>query len=909
MIAFVYPFLLFALLALPVLWLLLRATPPAPVRRPFAAVRLLLGLKDPENTPARTPWWLLLLRLTALAAAIIGFAAPVLNPKTEATGSGPLLVVMDASWASAPDWTARSQRLEAVLNEAARAGRPTALHLLTSPIPASPLEFGVAQDLLATLTGLAPAPYAPNRAAWAEWLGDAAGFDTVWFTDALGEDGGLGAVLTAAGSLQIVMPDAPAFALLPPGLDETGLIQPVIRASAGSAFTANLVAYGPAPGGAEVALWRASAEFAADDTAAAALFDMPLELRNRISRIALAGHASAGTVALADDGLRRRKVGLLTTSSASETPPLVSPHYYLTNALGPSAELTEADMPALMATAPDVIVLADIATLPEAEAAGLQAWVEAGGTLLRFAGPRVAQAAAEQMEANPLLPVHLRAGGRALGGAMTWAEPRALGDWPENSPFAGLTVPADVTVTAQVLAQPDPDLPSKVIAQLADGTPLVTWSRLGRGRLVLFHVTANAEWSDLPLSGLFVEMLERLAIGAGGQGATAADLAGQTWLPVATLDGFGHLGQPTLAMAVDGAVLSDSPRDITTPPGLYESAAGRQVAINLFGPEATLSTLPLPASATRINLADEPPQPLGHLLLMAALCLLILDILAATFVSGRLIGGRVAALALAALLASQPHSADAQDQPYDAQIAATETVLAYVITGDARTDRASAAALYGLSRILFDRTSIEPAAPMGIDPNSEDITFFPFLYWPVTPSHPALSETAITRLNAYLRNGGMIMFDTQDAHLGQNTENARMLQRIAADLDIPALAPIEPDHVLGRSFYLLETYPGRWYDGTLWVEAPVNLTAIDGSPFRNLNDGVTPVVITGNDFAAAWAMGEDGRPLFPVGAGMAGERQREIARRVGVNLIMYVMTGNYKSDQVHVPALLERLGQ
>ena len=909
MIAFLYPFLLFALLALPVLWLLLRAVPPAPVRRPFAAVRLLLGLKDPENTPARTPWWLLLLRLTALAAAIIGFAAPVLNPKTEAAGSGPLLIVMDASWASAPDWTARSQRLEAVLNEAARDGRPSALHLLTSPIPASPLEFGTAQDLLATLPGLAPAPYAPDRAAWAEWLGGATGFDTVWFTDALGEDGGLGAVLAAAGDVQIVLPDTPAFALLPPSLDETGLIQPVIRASAGAAYTANLVAYGPAPGGAEVALWRATAAFSANDTAASALFDMPLELRNRISRIALAGFASAGTVALADDGLRRRKVGLLTTSSASETPPLVSPHYYLMNALAPSAELVEADMPTLMATAPDVIVLADIATLPDADTAALQAWVEDGGTLLRFAGPRVAQAAAEQVETNPLLPVHLRAGGRALGGAMTWAEPRPLGDWPEASPFAGLVVPDDVTVTAQVLAQPDPDLPNKVIAQLADGTPLVTWSRLGQGRLVLFHVTANAEWSDLPLSGLFVDMLERLAIGAGGQGATAADLAGQTWLPTATLDGFGRLGQPALAVAVAGETLSDSPRDISTPPGLYESASGRQVAINLFGPEAALVPLPLPASATRISLADTPPQPLGQFFLLAALCLLVLDILAATFVSGRLIGGRVAPLVLAVLLAGQPHSAEAQGQPYDAQIAATETVLAYVITGDTRTDMASAAGLYGLSRTLFERTSIEPAAPMGVDPNSEDITFFPFLYWPVTPNQTSLSDAAISRINAYLRGGGMIMFDTQDAYLGQNTENARMLQRIAANLDIPALAPIESDHVLGRSFYLLETYPGRWGNGTLWVEAPVNLTAIDGSPFRNLNDGVTPVVITGNDFAAAWAMGEDGRPLFPVGAGMAGERQREIARRVGVNLIMYVMTGNYKSDQVHVPALLERLGQ
>ena len=80
-------------------------------------------------------------------------------------------------------------------------------------------------------------------------------------------------------------------------------------------------------------------------------------------------------------------------------------------------------------------------------------------------------------------------------------------------------------------------------------------------------------------------------------------------------------------------------------------------------------------------------------------------------------------------------------------------------------------------------------------------------------------------------------------------------------------------------------------------------------PFRNLNDGVTPVVIGGNDWAAAWAMDERGNALFPVGRGFGGERQRELAFRFGVNLVMHVLTGNYKSDQVHVPALLDRLGQ
>jgi hypothetical protein len=159
----------------------------------------------------------------------------------------------------------------------------------------------------------------------------------------------------------------------------------------------------------------------------------------------------------------------------------------------------------------------------------------------------------------------------------------------------------------------------------------------------------------------------------------------------------------------------------------------------------------------------------------------------------------------------------------------------------------------------------------------------------------------------------MILFDTQDADLGgatgTATPNGRALQRIAARLDIPPLEPAPHDHVLTRTFYLLQDFPGRWADSPVWLEASPDPEEVEGMPFRNLNDGVTPVVIGGNDWAAAWAVGEGGQPMFPVGRGIAGERQREMALRFGINLIMYVMTGNYKSDQVHVPALLDRLGQ
>ncbi|MBE0554979.1 MAG: DUF4159 domain-containing protein, partial [Rhodobacteraceae bacterium] len=241
-------------------------------------------------------------------------------------------------------------------------------------------------------------------------------------------------------------------------------------------------------------------------------------------------------------------------------------------------------------------------------------------------------------------------------------------------------------------------------------------------------------------------------------------------------------------------------------------------------------------------------------------------------------------------------------------------VLGHVLTGNAELDRVAEAGLRGLGDQLWMRTSVEPEPPMGVDLEKDDLAFFAFLYWPVTPDQPLPSPAAYAKLNRFLRTGGMILFDTRDgdiAGFGSGaTPEGQALQALAAGLDIPPLEPVPPDHVLTRAFYLLQDFPGRSNGTTLWVEAaPPDAAQEEGMPFRNLNDGVTPVIIGGNDWAAAWATNPDGSPMFPVGRGYAGEQMREISYRFGINVIMHVLTGNYKSDQVHVPALLERLGQ
>lgn len=927
-LAFLNPWLLAALALLPVLWFLLRAIPPAPRRLAFPGVRLLLGLSDPERIPERTPWWLLLLRILALAAAILGFAEPVLNPRQPIGGSGPVLLVMDGGWASAPDWAARQARAREILEQAGRAGRPVALAVLAEAPPAEPrLALRPAGDWAGRIEALEPRPWAPDRAAWAAFLAAAApAAETWWLHDGLAHDGDdLARVLAGLGPLTMIGPDRLALGLAPARLEDGRLRAEIRRAQAGEPRRVQVAAIGTDPGGRERRLALAEAEIAAEALSAELAFDLPLELRNRITRLAVTTETSAGTVTLTDEAVRRRKVGLLSGSQDQEGARLVSPLHYLREALRPSAELVEAPLADMLAAAPDVLILADIGTFAPGEREALEDWVRKGGLLVRFAGPRLAGTRPEAGE-DPLLPVRLREGGRNVGGTLSWGAPRTLRPFPPGSPFAGLPVPGEVTVTRQVMAQPDPDLPDRTLAALEDGTPLITGRPLGDGRVVLFHVTANADWSNLPISGLFVQMLERLAVSARAGAAGLGDLAGAVWTPERVLDGFGRPQDPGALAGVPGARLAEFRPGPDAPPGLWRSG-DRRVAVNLIGPETALRPMaPPPPGVATERLGTVTETPVKQWFLLLAYLLLAADLLAALWLSGRLAlrparrPAAAAALALgpaalAAALLAAPAALRAEPSAEDARAlrALTQTVLAYVVTGDARVDRVSEAGLRGLSKVLLDRTTIEPGPPMAVSIETDELSFFPMLYWPITEAQATPSAAAYARLNAYLRSGGMIVFDTRDANLGiglgTGTPHGKVLQRIAARLDIPPLEPLPADHVLTRTFYLLQVFPGRYPDGQVWVEAAVDATRREGMPFRNLNDGVTPVIIGSNDWAAAWAIDESGRPMFPVGRALGGDRQRELAFRFGVNLVMHVMTGNYKSDQVHVPALLERLGQ
>ncbi|MCS6891069.1 MAG: DUF4159 domain-containing protein [Rhodovarius sp.] len=899
MITFAAPWLLVGLLALPVLYWLLRITPPEPRPQSFPPVALLRDLPVTEETPARTPWWVLLLRLLAAALVILGLARPTLGPQGGVEGEGPLLVVVDDGWASGADWGARMAAAEAALEAAARQDRPVAL-LATAPGEGGnpPRVIGPmpAPDLRARLSALRPKPWPtdPEGAAraLADWRAAHPGpFAALHVSDGLPAPA-LAAALRGASALTLLRAEDRPRRILAEARAEPDRLRVLLRQT-------------PQPAAGEVAVLARTADgralgrillpLPAGATEAAGALTLPIELRNQIVRLEIENEAQAAAVLLLDERFRRRPVGLLPGAEEGADAPLIGELFYISRALEPYVELRRGSVETLLSRPLSVLVLADRPVAPGREEQALAAWVEQGGMLIRFAGSRLAE------RPDGLLPVRLRAE-RALGGGLTWEQPQPLAPFPEHSPFAGLPTPAEVLIERQVLAEPSPRLSERIWARLADGTPLVTAEARGRGRIVLFHVTATADWSSLPLSGLFVQMLRRLvALSAGVAGGPEGE---GPLAPLESLDGFGRATPPFPAAAAlppGEGLPAPSPRH---PPGWYgppgADAAFRR-ALNL-GPALPPPVLAEPPAGARLGRIETLPREadLGPWLLAAALILLAVDLLIALRLRGLLplrlrLRPRPAAWGLALLLAAAP----AAGQPLPEGAAANHTRLAYVITGDPALDELQRAGLIGLSDFVNRRTAVTLAEPVGVVPGESDLSFYPLLYWAVPPDAQPLSPAAIAALNDFMRHGGIILFDTRSEGSGEGfAPGARAaLRRVTQGLAIPPLAPVPEDHVLRRAFYLLSELPGRFTGGQVWVARDTD----------RANDSVSPVVIGGHDWAGAWAVDARGQHLHAAVPG--GARQRTLAYRFGTNLVIYALTGNYKGDQVHVPAILERLGQ
>ncbi len=887
---FAAPLALAALAALPILFLILRATPPAPRREFFPPLRLLLGLRTEEESRKRAPLWLVLLRALAAALMIIGFARPSLAPREVAgAASGPLLLVIDDGWTAAPGWAQARAAAEDILAESERSKEQ--VFVLTTAPARTPREAGEAlngADARGMVSRLEPRPWRPDRADALKRLPQKPERFSriVWISDGIEDPGArdFAAALQRRGPVTARIPPRLPRAVFSAAATAEGVEAEIRRTPGGlgqGAIAAETLE-GRSLGAGEF-------RFNPGADSVIARVTLPPEIAARAARVRIVGETSAGATRLLSAGSGRPLVGIVAPSS--EPQPLLSDPFYIERAISPFAAVRRGEIRPLVDAGMQAIVLPDTSRLAPPERNALDEWIKKGGLLVRFAGPRMANAV------DDLTPVKLRPGSRALGGAMGWEKPQGIAPFTTESPFSGLTPPADVTVSRQVLADPSAEREGRIWARLADGAPIVTAAARDKGLVVLFHISAGPAWSDLPLSGLYVDMLRRTLQFAGrAQGAISDQPSSGPWLPARLMDGYGALAPPgSDAKSVPADIFPDAKAGPDTPPGFYERPGSPGSTIDAASVKDTFAALTLPNGITRMQLDGESNRFLSGWFLGLASLLIALDLILALALAGRLprlptrAQATYGAVLLALVLLGAPQPAYAQ-----AGAAEYETRLAYIRTGDGSRDRITAQGLEGLSQILRERTSVEPGPVVGVDPARDDLSPYPILYWAAPDSPARVSDAALANLDRYMRLGGLIFLDTRDS--GRTVSPGQgPAARLLAGLDTPPLEQISNDHVLTKTFYLLKNgFAGRSAATRIWGETAASAAA---------RDGVASLMIGDGDWASTWSQDFE-EPSFDGPAS-----QYEMAMRFGVNLVMMALTGNYKADQVHVPALLERLGR
>ena len=921
-IGFSQPWLFVALLAVPGLWILLRLHPPRPQSVPFPPFPLLSKQTQKQPEPRRLPLWLLIIRLALCIFVLSAMAGPIWEPEHHLVeGANPLLIMIDDDWTAAPDWADRQTMLQEIMAEAERAHRAVALLAPSNHILPKLSSVPILRD---QVRSLAPRPFAQDRntllAPLQLFLTEQPSADILYITSgiALAHDRDIVPPLKAAFKARNVTlienPSSHTIAIAGAINGPGGFSVRLVKADRSVERSGVLHAYDAK--GRAISETKFNLDASQQETVAQ--FVLPTELRNEITRIEIEGQHSAGSVVLIDGQSRRRKIGLVSGISADAAQPLLSPTWFISQALRPYADLIEPRggpneaIAKLLEAKASMIVMTDVGTLSSDIEKNLSNYMISGGVVVRFAGPRTTSVK------DGLLPVRIRPGDRSLGGALTWDTPKRLAPFSSESPFAGMDAPQDISITRQLLAEPDADLGHKTWAALSDGTPIVTAEKRGNGLMVLFHITADTTWSSLPLSGTFVDMLRRiLALSKRLETTPSKTAIGGIAAPSLTLNGFGILGPPT---ANDKPIDDSNSKkaDIDHPAGLYGDLENPSTLNVLIDGDA-LSTLNFAGlEATVIELGQQGSVDLRPALLIFAAVLFMVDAIATFALRGGLSAFPFRAQSVAfgfvffligSCLLPDPSANAAPLSPKDAE-GPLLTHFAYVVTGDATTDEVSRAGLSSLSIFLTEHTALEPGEPIGVDLTTDDLAVYPLLYWPIVSDRPLPNALSLAKIDAFMRDGGTVVFDTRDATLAAPgldiTPETKTLRLILANLSIPALEPVPVDHVLTKAFYLINRFPGRYAEGTTWIEALPKSTQEGDEPVH-AGDGVSSVIITSNDLAAAWAMDRDGQPLYPITQSMP--RQREMAMRAGTNIAMYVLTGNYKADQVHVPVLLERLGR
>ena len=924
-LSFYHPLYLISLLLLPLIYFLIKLTPPQPHVILFPPISILKKLVPAEKTPKNSPLLLLIVRLFLVGAIITALAGPYYQISDKVIiNNQPLLIVVDDSWSSAQDWDQRKNFIQNLIHEAELQSVPAYIYAASDNNISQFIDYATTRNRIKILN---PKTYVPNYSEAIniirEFTKSHENCHIFWLAPALAHPDA-GEFITSLESDKKKTPNISIYA----NHNDIKILRNPINQK--EAIHIDIENYNQS--------LNSPIEIIASDFYGNTLFQQhfdqkfqtkdkilikaPLELRNKVSHLRINNQHTAGSVALLDDRSRRARIGIFAQSKDNSTQPLLSAYYFLSKALNPFADIVIPNSGSitpiddLLSQNITTLILSDVGLLTEPDEHAVAKFLTDGGSLIRFSGPNLAA------KADDLLPVKLRPASRNLGGAISWEKPKKIAQFEHSSPFYEFSIPDDILISRQLLAEPTNDLNDKTWVRLEDGTPLVTAERRGKGLLVFFHISAETSWSNLPISGLFIDMLNKLSLYSfisdeiKKNDVTEINNSSQLSLrAVKLLDGFGNF-LPGPIDSVPSISLNNSGfTDSNNLPGFYVDGSITR-AVQPISKNEILSKLDDIIKNKTINTLDDISRyDLSSVFLLLSVLLFLIDTLLSTPKSNLSINifKFLKLILFITILLAPNDEAYATSSPSD-QLPSKEMIsiltsrLAYVLNGDNNIDATAYDGLKHLTNELRARTSYEPGDPIGLDLNKDDLSLYPLIYWPIYASMPQPNEKVIQKLATFMRFGGTVIFDTRngDAYsnvIGESQESS-WLRLLLQQLDVPVVEQVPRDHVITKTYYLINKIQGSSEPCDSWVEK----TFMDVADEQRNNviqstDNVSSLIITSCNLASAWSRFSRENNF----SSNKDTHNLELAMRSGINIVMYTLTGNYKSDQVHKRRIIERL--
>jgi hypothetical protein len=920
-LSFITPQLLCCLCLLPLLWFIFKAIPPQPRPLELPTARFLIGLETENAASDKLPWWLKLLRVVLFAAIIIAAAAPYIKPHEELTIKGEsLAIIVENSWAAAPHSDAQKDK---ALSLIALAEQQKKTVLLIKTIPdhekQSRITLRTPSEARSMVEHIKLYPWKANHVALLQELRDntdklKAAKTFHWLGHGY-DDGDLQsniAYLNKLGKVDYYKPDDSAAALVikralnAEGRESHKSIQidgafndnkKALRITAKDQFD-NVLSF--------ITLKDIKNN---SDTDISALWD-GIEMQDIAPNYLQASTLKhAGSVRYVSANIIKQRVGIAAASDTinREESPLIQSLYYLSKAVEGKAPHNIAPIHDLIEWKATLIIIPENYALSGSDTETLTAWLENGGTLLRF--PPNANI---KQQGKVLMPVELLDDERNIAGRLDWQEPLTLGSIPQDSPLSGIAEDKTLEIKRQILATPAMSNAAASWALASDGTPLITAKGFGKGRIILMHTQAKPGWSNLPLTGFFINTLHRIVdistgarISVDRSTALSTDLENASFTAYKVINANGDLIEPPSELNAQNLKdIQSKPLSHNLWPGIYRSN-NAEIIVNLGDKINAIKTI----YPQQLKASVKPYIKERNINLLPYFVALIIGLILAEWLSIAILTGFTPfykkpskhslstwlLIGLCSLMLTNPSFAQSANNDDEAQ-RANSLNLAYIKSGNPIIDSMAEKGLRFVGNALEARTALYDVKVMGVKLDSDELAFYPVLYWPLTTAE--LRESEYAALNKYMNSGGMLFIDMRNGRKISQTlynKNSELI-KLGNHLAVPLLSPLPENHVLRKSYYLLskDNIAGRYKTGDIWLDLG---NSADKNTPKDEQDSqyVARLLIGANDWIGLWS--DESADIY----------EREKALRFAINLIMYALTGTYKQDQVHTKAILERL--